>query len=124
MPRQPRDADPHDATFRALAHGGRRRLLETLAAAGGRTLGELADRLPMTRQAVSQHLDLLEDAGLVVTRRHGREKLHYLNPTPLVETLTVWAEPLITAEARALHGLRGALERSAHAASRRHRKGA
>src|SRR5215472_8859945 len=72
-----------DRVFKALADPTRRFLLDRLFARDGRTLGELASELEMTRFGVMKHLRVLEEAGLVVTRRHGREKLHYLNPVPI-----------------------------------------
>ena len=72
-----------DEVFRALADPTRRRLLDALFADDGQTLGALEARLPMTRFGVMKHLRVLEEAGLVVTRRRGREKLHFLNPVPI-----------------------------------------
>src|SRR5919197_5684634 len=72
-----------DRVFRALADPTRRFLLDQLFESDGRTLTELESELEMTRFGVMKHLRLLEDAGLVVTRRQGREKLHYLNPVPI-----------------------------------------
>src|ERR1700757_4284770 len=72
-----------DAVFRALADPTRRSLLDELFAQDGQTLSSLEQRLPMTRFGVMKHLKLLEEAGLVVTRRRGREKLHFLNPVPI-----------------------------------------
>jgi DNA-binding transcriptional ArsR family regulator len=72
-----------DAVFRALADPTRRSLLDELFARDGQTLTELAERLPMTRFGVMKHLRVLEEAGLVTTRRRGREKFHYLNPVPI-----------------------------------------
>jgi DNA-binding transcriptional ArsR family regulator len=72
-----------DAVFRALADPTRRHLLDTLFKRDGQTLGELGRRLDMTRFGVMKHLRVLEEAGLVVARRRGREKLHYLNPVPI-----------------------------------------
>jgi uncharacterized protein YndB with AHSA1/START domain/DNA-binding transcriptional ArsR family regulator len=72
-----------DEVFRALADSTRRRLLDALFKADGQTLSALEQRLPMTRFGVMKHLKLLEEAGLVVTRRRGREKLHFLNPVPI-----------------------------------------
>ncbi|MFI5012147.1 MAG: ArsR/SmtB family transcription factor [Hyphomicrobiales bacterium] len=69
--------------FRALADPTRRSLLDTLFKEDGQTLSALEERLPMTRFGVMKHLKLLEEAGLVVTRRRGREKLHFLNPIPI-----------------------------------------
>jgi uncharacterized protein YndB with AHSA1/START domain len=72
-----------DEVFRALADPTRRSLLDELFLRDGQTLGELERRFAMTRFGVMKHLKLLEEAGLVVTRRHGREKLHFLNPVPI-----------------------------------------
>ncbi|MGB7773571.1 MAG: metalloregulator ArsR/SmtB family transcription factor [Pseudolabrys sp.] len=74
-----------DAVFRALADASRRELLDRLRAENGQTLGDLCQRLGMTRQAVSKHLAILEEANLVATMKRGREKLHYLNPVPIHE---------------------------------------
>src|SRR5688500_1763896 len=74
----------HDEdVFRALADPTRRKLLDRLFKRDGQTLGELCERLEMTRFGAMKHLRLLEDAHLVVTRKAGREKLHYLNPIPI-----------------------------------------
>jgi len=99
-----------DDVFKALSHGARRRLLSLLAGRGGRTLQELAEELPYTRQAVSQHLDVLERAGVVSTRRQGREKLHYLNATPLADAFQRVVAPLMTREAEELLRLRDTIE--------------
>ena len=72
-----------DNVFRALADPTRRLLLDRLFERDGRTLTELESELEMTRFGVMKHLRVLEDAGLVVTRRRGREKLHFLNPVPI-----------------------------------------
>src|SRR5260370_25701990 len=72
-----------DRVFKALADATRRFLLDLLFTRDGRTLTELESELEMTRFGVMKHLRVLEDAGLVVTRRSGREKLHYLNPVPI-----------------------------------------
>jgi uncharacterized protein YndB with AHSA1/START domain/DNA-binding transcriptional ArsR family regulator len=72
-----------DEVFRALADPTRRALLDALFQSDGQTLGDLQERFPMTRFGVMKHLKLLEDAGLVVSKRHGRSKLHYLNPIPI-----------------------------------------
>jgi DNA-binding transcriptional ArsR family regulator len=79
-----------DDVFRALADASRRELLDRLFAQNGQTLNELCARLVMTRQAVSKHLAILEDANLVATVRRGREKLHYLNPVPIHEIAERW----------------------------------
>lgn len=112
-------ADPHDQVFRAIGHAGRRALLTRLGQDGGATLSELSASLDMTRQGVSQHLALLEEAGLVVTRRHGREKLHYLNPVPLLDAQAAWITPLVTDAAKAMRALRAALEAPGAARSAR-----
>ena len=72
-----------DAVFRALADPTRRDLLDALFAQDGQTLTALEERVPMTRFGVMKHLKILEEAGLVVTRKRGREKLHFLNPVPI-----------------------------------------
>ncbi len=72
-----------DRVFKALADPTRRHLLDRLFERDGRTLTELEDGLEMTRFGVMKHLRVLEDASLVVTRRAGREKLHFLNPIPI-----------------------------------------
>ena len=72
-----------DRVFKALADPTRRFLLDVLFASDGRTLTDLEARLEMTRFGVMKHLRVLEDAGLVVTRRSGRKKLHFLNPVPI-----------------------------------------
>ena len=74
-----------DAVFKALADASRRELLDRLRADNGQTIGWLCERLAMTRQAVSKHLAILEEANLVATVKRGREKLHYLNPVPIHE---------------------------------------
>ena len=72
-----------DEVFRALADPTRRSLLDELFRQDGQTLSALEERLPMTRFGVMKHLRVLEEAGLVATRRRGREKLHFLNPVPI-----------------------------------------
>jgi uncharacterized protein YndB with AHSA1/START domain/DNA-binding transcriptional ArsR family regulator len=72
-----------DGVFKALADPTRRELLDELFEADGQTLSALEERLPMTRFGVMKHLKVLEEAGLVVTRKRGREKLHFLNPVPI-----------------------------------------
>jgi DNA-binding transcriptional ArsR family regulator len=76
-------SDGLDAVFKALADPGRRLLLDRLFAENGQTLSGLCANLPMSRQAVTKHLDVLEAANLVVTLKRGREKLHFLNPVPI-----------------------------------------
>src|SRR6516164_5895762 len=81
-----------DVLFKALADPSRRKLLDLLHAHDGRTLNELCEHLDMTRQGVTQHLDLLEAANLVATVRRGRERLHFLNPVPLQEIQERWID--------------------------------
>ncbi|MGW6353781.1 ArsR/SmtB family transcription factor [Streptomyces sp. NPDC055092] len=79
-----------DQVFKALADPTRRRLLDRLREHNGQTLRELCDRLDMARQSATQHLDILERAGLVTVVRRGRERLHYLNPAPIHEIEERW----------------------------------
>ena len=79
-----------DKVFKALADATRRRLLDLLHRDNGQTLTALCEGMDMTRQAVTQHLQLLEDANLVAVVWRGREKLHYLNPVPLHEICARW----------------------------------
>jgi DNA-binding transcriptional ArsR family regulator len=83
------DADM-DKVFKALADSTRRQLLDRLFAENGQTLGQLCAHLDMTRQAVTKHLVILEEANLVATLWRGREKLHYLNPVPIHEIAERW----------------------------------
>ncbi len=100
-----------DVLFRALADPNRRKLLDLLHAHDGRTLNELCEHLDMTRQGVTQHLDLLEAANLVVTVRRGREKLHYLNPVPLQEIYERWIAKFEKPRLKALSNLKKRLEK-------------
>ena len=106
--------DRHDThlLFKALADPNRRKLLDLLHAHDGRTLNELCDHLDMTRQAVSQHLDLLEAANLVASVRRGREKLHFLNPVPLQEIYERWIAKFEKGRLKALSDLKRRLEKS------------
>src|ERR1035441_2570325 len=79
-----------DEVFRALGDPTRRDLLDRLLEKDGQTLQELTDRYSISRFGVMKHLQVLEEAGLVVTRRRGREKLHFLNPVPRSEERRVW----------------------------------
>jgi DNA-binding transcriptional ArsR family regulator len=99
-----------DDVFKALADPSRRMLLDRLHARNGQTLGELCAHLDMTRQAVTKHLSVLERALLVVTRRHGREKLHYLNPAPIHEISERWIGKYDRARVDALGDLKRTLE--------------
>jgi DNA-binding transcriptional ArsR family regulator len=102
--------DDMDRVFKALADGSRRRLLDLLHADQGQTLGALAGRLDMTRQAVSQHLAVLEAANLVATIRRGREKLHYLNPVPIHDIHARWIAKFERPRLDALAALKQRLE--------------
>ena len=99
-----------DQVFKALADRSRRKLLDVLYANNGQTLGELCEHLDMTRQAVTQHLAVLEEANLVVTSRRGREKLHYLNPVPVYEIYERWIRKFEHSRLQALHDLKKRLE--------------
>jgi uncharacterized protein YndB with AHSA1/START domain/DNA-binding transcriptional ArsR family regulator len=79
-----------DAVFKALADPTRRLLLDRLREQNGQTLGQLCEHLGMTRQSATQHLDILAEANLVVVVRHGRQRLHYLNPAPIHEIEERW----------------------------------
>jgi len=99
-----------DAVFRALASPARRSLLDELFREDGQTLSALEARLPMTRFGVMKHLRQLEEAGLVVTRRRGREKLHFLNPVPIRLVHDRWVSKYAEPWAAALSGLKNRLE--------------
>lgn len=99
-----------DLVFRALADDSRRALLDSLCADNGQTLNELCVGLAMTRQAVSKHLAILEDANLVATVKRGREKLHYLNPVPIAEIANRWIRKFERHKVDALVDLKRKLE--------------
>ena len=101
-----------DLLFKALADPSRRKLLDQLHAHDGQTLNELCEHLDMTRQGVTQHLAVLEDANLVATVRRGREKLHFLNPVPLQEIYERWIAKFEKPRLRALHDLKRRLEKN------------
>jgi DNA-binding transcriptional ArsR family regulator len=101
-----------DRLFKSLADTSRRKLLDLLHAHDGRTLNELCEHLDMTRQGVSQHLDLLEAANLVVVVRRGREKLHFLNPVPLQEIYERWIAKFERPRLKALSALKQRLEKA------------
>ncbi|HYU33517.1 MAG TPA: metalloregulator ArsR/SmtB family transcription factor [Thermoanaerobaculia bacterium] len=103
-----------DAVFKALSDLSRRQLLDRLFAQNGQTLGELCRQMDMTRQAVSKHLAVLEEARLVVTVRRGREKLHYLNPVPIGEIYERWIGKYERHRVQALNELKRALEEEHH----------
>ena len=99
-----------DAVFKALADASRRKLLDLLFENNGQTLSELCEHLDMTRQAVTKHLVLLEEANLVTTIWRGREKLHYLNPVPLQEIYERWIGKYEGHRLQALSDLKKGLE--------------
>jgi DNA-binding transcriptional ArsR family regulator len=98
--------------FKALADPSRRKLLDLLHAHDGQTLNQLCEHLDMTRQGVTQHLAVLEDANLVVSLRSGREKLHFLNPVPLQEIYERWIAKFEQPRLKALGNLKRRLEKS------------
>ena len=99
-----------DAIFKALADRHRREMLDRLYAEPGLTLSELVADLEITRQSASRHVSILEQAGLVATHWRGREKLHYLNPLPVVEISDRWLDKFSENKALTLLALRTALE--------------
>jgi DNA-binding transcriptional ArsR family regulator len=99
-----------DDVFKALADPTRRRLLDELFERDGQTLSALEQRLPMSRFGVAKHLKVLEGAGLVTTRRRGREKLHFLNPVPIREVNDRWVSKYAEPWASALTELKRDLE--------------
>ena len=100
----------NDELFKALADPSRRKLMDLLHAHDGRTLSELCEHLEMTRQGVTQHLDILEAANLVATVRRGREKLHFLNPVPLQDIYERWIAKFEKPRLKALSDLKKRLE--------------
>jgi len=99
-----------DAVFKALADPTRRALLDRLLEQQGQTLSELVEGLGMRRQSVAKHLAVLESAGLVNCRWHGREKLHYLNPLPIADIGRRWLDRYSGPRAEAILNLRDALQ--------------
>jgi DNA-binding transcriptional ArsR family regulator len=108
-----RDVTDDDRVFKALADPTRRFLLDRLFARDGRTLTELESELEMTRFGVMKHLRILEDANLVVTRRSGREKLHFLNPVPIRLVHDRWIDKYAERQVSALADLKTELEATA-----------
>ena len=102
-----------ESVFRALADPSRRLLLDLLFERDGRTLTALESQLPMTRFGVMKHLRVLEDAGLVVARRSGREKLHFLNPVPIRLIHDRWIDKYTERHVSALTDLKSELEGTA-----------
>jgi DNA-binding transcriptional ArsR family regulator len=99
-----------DAVFKALADDNRRKLLDQLHKSNGQTLSQLCESLAMTRQGVTKHLVLLEEAKLITVVWHGREKLHYLNPVPLHEIYERWISKYERHRLQALSDLKKDLE--------------
>jgi DNA-binding transcriptional ArsR family regulator len=99
-----------DAVFKALADPSRRQILDSLHSHNGQTLSELCKGHDMTRQAVTKHLAILEDANLIATRKEGREKLHFLNPVPIFEIADRWIGKFERGRLRALNELKKNLE--------------
>ena len=106
----PATVNDDDRVFKALADPTRRSLLDRLFARDGRTLRDLEAGLEMTRFGVMKHLRVLEDAGLVVARRSGREKLHFLNPVPIRLIHDRWIDKYTERQVSALVGLKAELE--------------
>jgi DNA-binding transcriptional ArsR family regulator len=102
-----------DLVFKALADPTRRLLLDRLYERDGRTLTELESQVEMTRFGVMKHLRTLEDAGLVVTRKSGREKLHFLNPVPIRLVHDRWIDKYTERQVSALIALKRTLEGTA-----------
>ena len=102
-----------DRIFKALADPTRRGLLDRLFERDGRTLGELEEEQAMTRFGVMKHLRVLEEAGLVITRRSGREKLHFLNPVPIRLIHDRWIDKYTERQVSALVDLKNELENPA-----------
>jgi uncharacterized protein YndB with AHSA1/START domain/DNA-binding transcriptional ArsR family regulator len=99
-----------EAAFRALSHPARREILDRLFDQDGQTLSQIEGRFDMTRFGVMKHLRVLEAAGLIVTRKVGREKLHYLNPVPIRAIHDRWIGKFAAGASKALLGLRSSLE--------------
>lgn len=104
------EVDDDNLVFKALADPTRRFLLDVLFERDGRTLSELEAKVEMTRIGVMKHLRLLEEAGLVLTRRSGREKLHFLNPVPIRLIHDRWIDKYTERQASALAQLKTDLE--------------
>jgi DNA-binding transcriptional ArsR family regulator len=99
-----------DKVFKALGDASRRNLLDRLREKSGLSLSELCEKHDMSRQAVTKHLAILEAANLVVTKKQGREKLHYLNPVPINEIYMRWIGRFEQGRVSALHNLKQALQ--------------
>ncbi len=99
-----------DSVFKALADASRRDFLDALRKKSGQSLNDLCEGHAMTRQAVTKHLNILEDANLIVTIRRGREKLHYLNPVPISDIYMRWIGRFEQDRMQALFNLKEALK--------------
>jgi len=99
-----------DAVFKALADGSRRLLLDRLFRNNGQSLGDLCEGLAMSRQAVTKHLRILEEANLVAVQWSGREKLHFINPVPLHAVYERWVRKFERQRLSLLHDLKKELE--------------
>jgi DNA-binding transcriptional ArsR family regulator len=99
-----------DEVFKALADPTRRSLLDELFRQDGQTLSALQERLPMSRFGVMKHLRVLEEAGLITTRKRGREKLHFLNPVPIRQVYDRWVSKYAEPWASALSELKDEIE--------------
>ena len=106
------DRHDDDVLFKALADPSRRTLLDVLHAHDGQTLNELCEHLDITRQGVTQHLDVLETANLVAVVWRGREKLHFLNPVPLQEIYERWIAKFEKPRLKALGDLKRRMEKT------------
>jgi DNA-binding transcriptional ArsR family regulator len=106
----PKHSPDDDLLFKALADPSRRKLLDQLHAQDGQTLGQLCEHLAMSRQGVTQHLDVLAAANLVATARSGRERLHFLNPVPLQQIHERWIAKFEKPRLKALAQLKRKLE--------------
>lgn len=103
-----------DAVFRALADSSRRQVLDALFLSDAQTLKSLCGNVAISRQGLSKHLRILEEAGLVLTEFRGREKLHYLNPVPINEVAERWIAKYSRAHLAAVSALKKSLEEEKH----------
>src|SRR3982750_2774278 len=106
------ERDDTDVLFKSLADPSRRKLLDLLHANDGQTLNDLCEHLDMSRQAVTQHLNMLEAANLVGVVWRGREKLHFLNPVPLQEIYERWIAKFEKPRLKAISDLKKRLEKN------------
>ena len=102
-----------DVVFKALADSTRRLMLDRLRQRSGQTLGDICEQLQMARQSATQHLDVLEQANLIAIVRRGRERLHYLNPTPIHEIYTRWISEFDKPRLDALQAIKAQAEKEA-----------